>query len=57
MCNPVCRITDLREEQNERLMKEEILSILKEQKVSLSQARGLFEDIIRYIEDNNTICL
>lgn len=51
------RTTILRSEQNEELIKKMILSILKEQKVSLSQARGIFEDIINTIEDKNPICL
>lgn len=51
------RTTILRSEQNGELIKKMILSILKEQKVSLSQARGIFEDIINTIEDKNPICL
>lgn len=51
------RTTILRSEQNEELIKKMILSILKEQKVSLSQARGIFKDIINTIEDKNPICL
>ena len=37
--------------------KEAILAILKEQKVSLSKIRALFNDILREIEDNNPINL
>ena len=51
------RTTVIRAEQNEELIKKEILSILKEQKVSLSQARGVFEDLLHNIEDTNPICL
>lgn len=35
--------------------KKAILDILKSQKVSLSKARCLFNDILRDIEDNNPI--
>ena len=34
-----------------------ILEILKDQKVSLSKIRALFNDILRDIEDNNPINL
>lgn len=37
--------------------KKEILAILKEQKVSLSKVRALFNDILEDIEDNNPITL
>lgn len=57
MCNSTYRTTALKAGQNEKLIKKEILSILKKQKVSLSQARGIFEDIINCIEDSNPICL
>lgn len=39
------------------LAKEKILSILKEQKVSLSKTRALFNSILIEIEDNNPIVL
>lgn len=35
--------------------KKEILTILKQQKVSLSKIRTLFNSILRDIEDNNPI--
>ena len=37
--------------------KKEILEILKDQRVSLSKIRALFNDILREIEDNNPINL
>ena len=37
--------------------KKAILSILKDQKVSLSKIRALFNDILRDIEDNNPLSL
>ena len=37
--------------------KKEILEILKNQRVSLSKIRALFNDILREIEDNNPINL
>lgn len=37
--------------------KKAILAILKDQKVSLSKIRALFNDILRDIEDNNPISL
>lgn len=39
------------------LAKEKILSVLKEQKVSLSKTRALFNSILIEIEDNNPIVL
>ena len=36
-------------------VKKAILSILKEEKVSLSKVRCLFKDILEEIEDNNPI--
>lgn len=39
------------------LAKEKILSVLKEQKVSLSKARMLFNSILIEIEDDNPITL
>lgn len=37
--------------------KKEILKILKQQKVSLSKVRCLFNNILKDIEDNNPISL
>ena len=37
--------------------KKAILSILKDEKVSLSKIRSLFNNILEYIEDNNPISL
>lgn len=37
--------------------KKAILSILKDEKVSLSKVRTLFNDILKDIEDNNPITL
>lgn len=48
---------DLKPEQNKKFMEEMILLILKEQKVSLSQARGIFNAILNKIEDENIIDL
>lgn len=50
-------MTDLKPEQNKTFIEEMILLILKEQKVSLSQARGIFDDILNMIEDENIIDL
>lgn len=55
--NNLPRMAELRSDQNGNYIKEMILLILKEQKVSLSQARGIFSDIIETIEDENTINL
>lgn len=38
-------------------VKKAILSILKEEKVSLSKIRGLFRNILEDIEDNNPVTL
>lgn len=37
--------------------KKAILSIIKEEKVSLSKVRCLFNDILKDIEDNNPVTL
>ena len=42
-------------EQDFGLIKETILNVLKEQKVSLSQARYVFNCVLRDIEDENLI--
>lgn len=55
--NNIPRMTELRSDQNGDYIKEMILIILKEQKVSLSQARGIFYSIINKIEDENNINL
>lgn len=55
--NNLPRMTELRFDQNGSYIKEMILLILNEQKVSLSQARGIFDDILNQIEDENTINL
>lgn len=51
------RMKELNENQNSAFIEKIILLILKEQKVSLSQARTLFNDILNEIEDNNIINL
>lgn len=51
------RMTELRSDQNGDYIKEMILIILKEQKVSLSQAKTLFNDILETIEDKNIVNL
>lgn len=43
--------------ENLEYTKKAILEILKDQKVSLSKIRALFNDILRDIEDNNPISL
>lgn len=43
--------------ENEDYAKKAILAILKDQKVSLSKTRTLFNHILAEIEDNNPICL
>lgn len=51
------RTTELHSNQNGNYIEEMILLILKEQKVSLSQTRGIFNRIIENIEDANPITL
>ena len=51
------RMKDLKENQDGKYIKEKILLILKEQKVSLSQVRAIFNDILNKIEDENVITL
>ena len=51
------RITELTKEQNEKYIETAIISVLKEQKLSLSQARSVFNHILEKIEDENTINL
>lgn len=51
------RMKELNENQNGEYIKEMILLALKEQKVSLSQARAIFTDILNKIEDENIINL
>ena len=43
--------------ENSEYAKEAILAILKDQKVSLSKIRCLFNSILRDIEDNNPVSL
>ncbi len=43
--------------ENSKYTKKAILAILKEQKVSLSKVRCLFNDILTEIEDENPITL
>lgn len=56
-CSVRGRKTLMIDEQEEYNTKKMILSILKEQKVSLSQTREIFESIINQIEDTNPITL
>ena len=51
------RMKELDPSQDESFIKEMILRVLKEQKVSLSQARVIFYNILCEIEDNNIINL
>ncbi len=51
------RIIELSEEQNRDEIETKIISILKEQKLSLSQVRSVFNHILVKIEDNNPIVL
>lgn len=51
------RMKELNENQNGEYIKEMILLVLKEKKVSLSQARVIFTDILNKIEDENIINL
>ena len=46
---------DIDLEEDLKKTKKEILTILKEQKISLSKARALFNDILNDIEDNNPV--
>lgn len=49
------RIREWDDEESFEYTKKEILSILKEQKVSISKVRGLFNDILIEIEDENPV--
>lgn len=51
------RMKELDSNQDYSYIREMILLILKEQKVSLSQARALFNNILNEIEDYNVISL
>ena len=51
------RTIELRPEQDSEYIETAIISILKEQKVSLSQARAIFNHILTEIEDKNLINL
>lgn len=51
------RAIELNENQNREYIETAILSILKEQKLSLSQTRGVFNSVLARIEDNNIINL
>lgn len=42
----------LREEQGEENLRKDIIDLLKSKCISLSQARALFDDIIKQIEDS-----
>ena len=53
----VYRTTLWEEGENFGYIKQVILSLLKEEKVSLSKTRHLFNVILREIEDNNPIHL
>lgn len=55
--NILPRMTELRSDQDGDYIKETILIILKKQKVSLSQARCIFNNILETIEDKNVINL
>lgn len=50
-------ITELDDDQDKKYIEKTILTILKEQKVSLSQARCIFKDILWKIETENIINL
>lgn len=56
-CSVKGRKTLMKDEREETNIKKMILSILKEQKVSLSQTREIFESILIEIEDKNPITL
>ena len=51
------RMIEWHEGENFEYAKKAILSILKDEKVSLSKIRSLFNNILEYIEDNNPINL
>jgi len=51
------RIIELSEGQNRKDIETKIISILKEQKLSLSQVRSVFNNILVKIEDMNPIVL
>lgn len=55
--NNLPRMIELQPNQNGTYIEEMILLILKEQKVSLSQARGIFYHLLEKIEDVNIINL
>lgn len=51
------RTIELSPEQDSEYIETAIISILKEQKVSLSQARAIFNHILTKVEDKNLINL
>lgn len=51
------RTRELYEYQDADNIEKAILDVLKKQKVTLSQARAIFNHILINIEDNNTITL
>lgn len=51
------RMIEWREDEDFEHTKKAILSILKDEKVSLSKIRSLFNNILEDIEDNNPINL
>lgn len=55
MFNEFVRITELDSSQNRDEMETIILGLLKNNRVSLSQARGLFLHILERIEDDNFV--
>ncbi len=50
-------VTKLKNENNEQKIKSQILLILSQNKLSLSEARYIFDDILKNIEMNNPISL
>jgi len=51
------RMQELYSEQDEEYIETTIISVLKEKKVSLSQTRAIFNNILAKIEDENIINL
>lgn len=51
------RMKELYADQNIKHIEKTILDVLKEQKVSLSQARTIFDRLLKRIEDENFINL
>ena len=53
----ICQMKELDKDQDMEYIEKAILNVFKKQKVSLSQARVIFNHLLRKIEDENIINL